>query len=603
MNKLIFIKTIKSIILGAFFLLIISCNKKSDYKNIDPFYVKNEQKYKTDLSNLISNIKEMSSLTSKEALQKQFKKTRLSLKKIEPFLAFYKAAAYKSLNQPNLPTLHEDSNGVVEEQPRGFQVIEEVLFTNTPDYVKIKEEIADMQHLLTLEQKNINTSFFKKHHFLWMIRKALIRVMAHGITGFDSPILKHAIPENKAVFISLKESITDYQNYFQDKKLEKKWKISLDNIIALLGEDKNFNNFNRYHFIKNHLNPLLILWKETVVDWKVTFPFPTKLNNNASSFFSKNTFNINSFKPKESPNANASIIRLGKDLFSDKRLSRSEKISCATCHQKALYFTDGLVKGMDNNNKPLARNTPTILYAGLQANQFYDGRVRSLENQINEVATNKREFHTNLKTIVPKIKKDTAYALQFKTIYKKGVSEKNIKNALASYMRSLNPFNSKFDKNISGIEHNYTNSEINGFNLFMGKAQCATCHYAPIFNGTVPPNFSHSEFEVLGVPKTAVFKNASIDEDLGRYNVYKIKKRKFAFKTPTVRNIAKTAPYMHNGVYKSLEEVVKFYNLGGGHGIGATIKNQTLPVEPLNLTKTEIKDLIAFMRSLTDDIK
>jgi cytochrome c peroxidase len=143
-------------------------------------------------------------------------------------------------------------------------------------------------------------------------------------------------------------------------------------------------------------------------------------------------------------------------------------------------------------------------------------------------------------------------------------------------------------------------AEKNGFNLFMGKAKCGTCHFAPLFNGLVPPEFVETESEVLGVPKSKDTLNAQLDDDPGKFNFTQSSVHKHAFKTPTLRNIELTAPYMHNGVFSTLEEVMTFYNNGGGRGLGIGPPNQTLPVEKLKLSPREIRDIIAFMRSLTD---
>lgn len=185
-------------------------------------------------------------------------------------------------------------------------------------------------------------------------------------------------------------------------------------------------------------------------------------------------------------------------------------------------------------------------------------------------------------------------------MYTKKVTDANIRHAIASYIRTLNTFDSKFDRNINKEEKTLASNEIKGFNLFMGKASCATCHFPPTFNGTIPPDFRETELEVLGVPKTKKWENAIVDSDLGRHDVFQTEERKHAFKTPTIRNIEKTAPYMHNGVYDNLEEVMKFYNLGGGAGIGIHLDNQTLPFDNLNLTDEEIADIVAFMKTLTD---
>ena len=143
-------------------------------------------------------------------------------------------------------------------------------------------------------------------------------------------------------------------------------------------------------------------------------------------------------------------------------------------------------------------------------------------------------------------------------------------------------------------------AEINGFNLFMGKAKCATCHYVPLFNGSKPPTYYYQESEVIGVPATADTLHPLLDSDSGRIHTLNLDFFNHAFKTPTLRNIALTAPYMHNGVYKTLEEVIDFYDKGGGQGLGLSLPNQTLPADKLQLTKTEKKNLKAFLLTLTD---
>jgi cytochrome c peroxidase len=139
----------------------------------------------------------------------------------------------------------------------------------------------------------------------------------------------------------------------------------------------------------------------------------------------------------------------------------------------------------------------------------------------------------------------------------------------------------------------------NGFNLFMSKAQCATCHFVPQFNGVKPP-FVSSEFEVLGVPDHS--DPTSLDADSGRYNVNPASEMLFAFRTGSIRNAEYTQPYMHNGIYKNLEEVIDFYNVGGGVGKGLNVSNQTLSGDSLHLTDTEKSDLIAFIKSLNEEI-
>ncbi len=137
----------------------------------------------------------------------------------------------------------------------------------------------------------------------------------------------------------------------------------------------------------------------------------------------------------------------------------------------------------------------------------------------------------------------------------------------------------------------------------MGKAQCGTCHFAPVFNGSTPPFFNRSEYEVLGVPGIRKASTKLPDEDLGRYEHIPVSPYRGAFKTPTVRNAAHTEPYMHNGRYKTLRAVLDFYNQGGGTGIGLVSPEQTLSNKKLQLSKTEINDIISFLESLTDNLE
>ena len=214
--------------------------------------------------------------------------------------------------------------------------------------------------------------------------------------------------------------------------------------------------------------------------------------------------------------------------------------------------------------------------------------------------TNPNEFHSSLEKMATYVKNTTTYPVLFQKVFQESPSDYNIRMAIAAFILSLNPFDSKFDRNISNKENTLTQSEINGFNLFMGKAKCATCHFAPLFNGTVPGNYRESEIELIGVPQSKSKINPKIDSDLGRYEVFKTENRKYFFKTPTLRNIAKTAPYMHNGVYATLEEVIDFYDTGGGNGLGFQLEFQTLPFDNLQLTPKEKSELIAFLKTLND---
>ncbi|MGE8537023.1 MAG: cytochrome-c peroxidase, partial [Chryseobacterium sp.] len=220
--------------------------------------------------------------------------------------------------------------------------------------------------------------------------------------------------------------------------------------------------------------------------------------------------------------------------------------------------------------------------------------------QSSDVISNKEEMHGDLNVILAKINQDKNYQASFKKIYHSPKTEVwQLQNVLASYIRSLSTFNSAFDDYMRGNKSAMTESQKRGFNLFVGKAQCAICHFVPLFNGTVPPNFKKTEQEVLGAAING--ENKTFDNDPGRGKFHEtVPSLQHSFKTPTLRNINKTAPYMHNGGYKTLKEVMNFYNKGGGKAFGFKVENQTLSDTPLQLTDKEINDIIEFMKTLDD---
>jgi len=227
-------------------------------------------------------------------------------------------------------------------------------------------------------------------------------------------------------------------------------------------------------------------------------------------------------------------------------------------------------------------------------------RKDDLEGQSSDVITNKEEMHGDLKTIIVKINQNKNYQLAFAKIFKTDkIEEWQLQNLLASYIRSLATFSSDFDEYMRGNKNAMTEKQKTGFNLFMGKAQCAICHFLPLFNGTVPPNYKKTEQEVLGVAENS--SNKKLDSDLGRGKFHEtVAFLQNSFKTPTLRNISKTAPYMHNGGYRTLQEVMEFYNQGGGKGFHLKVENQTLSDAKLNLSQTEIDEIIEFLNALTD---
>ncbi|NIJ45011.1 cytochrome c peroxidase [Wenyingzhuangia heitensis] len=575
-------------------LLSVACKKEQTDEQIKQALNSNTEKlYKGYLKTAYQYLDSIDLDKDKEINQNFFIKSRKYFKKSEPILSYAEKENYKSLNAPNLIRIQEeDPTDIKINQPIGYQVIEENLFNDSLDTIVVKRAINITSGRLKLINNNTHIKL-KDYHMLWLLKDAIVRLATVGLSNFDSPVLGQSLKESSYTLQTLKELLTIYKTEFQNPELYNNWVEEIDRSIKFL--DTDFDTFDRFEFIKTHTKNQISLWNKTVNDWGTEFPFEMALSNDFELLFSEKLFNVSYFADYKSDTVYLKQkVALGKQLFNDKNLSINNHMSCATCHDKNLAFTDGK-KTFNQHQK---RNTPTLTYAGLQQAFFLDNRAGSLEGQIVGVVTNHNEFDSNLDVLVKKVKTNKKYIKVFDSLYTKKVTDANIRHAIAAYVRSLNKFNSKFDNNINGRENTLSVTEKRGFNLFMGKAACATCHFPPLFNGTVPPNFTESEMEIIGVPKTN--KNLNLDDDLGRYELFKTEQRKGMFKTPTLRNIVLTAPYMHNGVYNTLEEVMDFYNQGGGAGLGFDVPHQTLPFDNLNLSEEEIKDIIAFMKTLTD---
>lgn len=552
--------------------------------------------YRLETDSVINELNRLASLSTQKTplaqLQKCFLSSRLHYKKIEAVAEYYFQGLTRRINGPALPDVKPE-DGVVW-PPHGFQVIEQMLFSQYSDTAapalarEINLLITDLKFTVThLKEQTITP-----RHLQELIQHQVIRIAALGITGFDAPLSQYSLPETAS---SLK-GIQLLLQYFAPQKPPP----VLAESIAYINQNDDFPGFDRLTFMKSYLMPLsdwvALVYKDSAA---TSQPYYGGL----SGLLRGKAFNADYFANYAIAAANPAKVNLGRKLFYDNILSQSRTISCASCHQPELYFTDGLAKAENFvHGGTLGRNTPTVLYAGFQNNQFYDLRSVSLEDQINEVMNSKNEFNLGSGKAIAALLKTNEYRILFEEAFntKDSINSFQIRNAIAAYMRSLSSFSSPFDQYMNGAENALSPEQKEGFNLFAGKAKCATCHFIPLFNGTIPPWYNKTESEVIGVPRTPVWNNAAIDSDSGRYAINRFPEFLYAFKTPTIRNIAQTAPYMHNGVYKTLDEVLSFYQKGGGIGIGINLPNQSLPFDSLNLNRAETKAIIAFMQSLTD---
>jgi len=275
---------------------------------------------------------------------------------------------------------------------------------------------------------------------------------------------------------------------------------------------------------------------------------------------------------------------LGKLLFFDPRLSGNNKMSCSTCHQPNLGWGDGLARAIGHEKKELGRNTPTIINSGYSKKLFWDGRASSLEEQALGPIQASKEMNQNLEELVVELVAVPEYVDRFKKVFgPSGITAENIAKSLAVFEKKIVTKNSSFDNYLGGDKKAISSSAVRGINLFFGKAKCSVCHSGP--------NFTDHQFHNIGVKQQGPLK-----KDVGRQKITKEKFHLAAFKTTGLRDITKTAPYMHDGSVATLEAVIDFYNQGG------KVKENISPfINPIGLSEMEKKDLIAFLKSLEGD--
>jgi cytochrome c peroxidase len=301
-------------------------------------------------------------------------------------------------------------------------------------------------------------------------------------------------------------------------------------------------------------------------------------------------------------------VELGKLLFFDARLSADGSLACVSCHLPDEGWATHTPLSPAYPTNMERRLSPTLINVAYNKTLLWDGRAGALEKQALGPIQNPLHMNQNLDLLIEKLQAVPDYATWFQHVFGTSVSSEGLGKALAAFERTLVTRNAPFDRYMGGDQQAMSESALRGMELFKGKARCILCH-----NG---PNFTDSQFHNLGVPKAPLLAHPlvqaslrfdakrmkveeydQVTEDLGRYLVTKEERDKGAFKTPTLRNVTQRDPYMHNGVFQSLEDILDFYDRGGG-----TISGKSPLIQPLGLTAQEKRDLLAFLQTLTGEL-
>ncbi len=445
--------------------------------------------------------------SNESILKKDFCAARLSYKKLEPFIEYY-----FELDAPQFNGLAtnfvEEEDPATDHEPQGFQVIESFLY---PHYdVHKKKQLLLFVHKLLNAANGLghNTALFQPDQYLPdALMEELYRVLALGLSGFDSPLALYSLPEAKASLSSIGFVLQTYK-----EEMEAAGVTGTDSALVLLTRSavyldshNNFNRFDRAAFITGFLNPLCNWLGKAIVTMKIPAnPARYSLIKKTSNLFNEKSLQGEVYLKDDS--VTAARVALGKQLFYEPLLSANGKRSCAGCHQPGKAFTDGLPKALQlDEHSLLPRNTPTLWNAGLQKNLFYESRQDFLDNLILEVMGNEKEMNRSADQATARLSHRKDYFALYRQAYPSADSSMQagkIANAIALYVRTLVSYNARFDQYMRGDKQKMSPEEIDGFNLFMGKAKCATCHYIPLFNGSKPPTYYYQESEVIGVPGT-----------------------------------------------------------------------------------------------------
>lgn len=306
--------------------------------------------------------------------------------------------------------------------------------------------------------------------------------------------------------------------------------------------------------------------------------------------------------------ANPKMVALGKALFFDPRLSGDATISCATCHDPNQSFTDGLELSKGYPGTLYFRNTPSLINASLQKSFYWDGRMSGddLPTLVRDHISEAHFMQADGRLVIERLRQIPEYVAQFDEAAGGEPSYGRILGSVTAFVSTLRSGEAPIDRHLNGDASALNDSARRGMALFEGKAGCISCHNGPLLsdqsfhNTGVPVNqkiFTDPERHITFrrfMRTIGVGECATLDHDIGCQCVSKDHKEDGRFRTPSLREVALTAPYMHNGIFASLEDVVEFYNAGGG-----TSERKDKRLKPLNLTDNEKSDLVAFLAAFS----
>ncbi|MBC7848425.1 MAG: hypothetical protein H7Y31_01750 [Chitinophagaceae bacterium] len=598
-------------------------NSKRVIESIQSLYHKNVYSLDSFLQTYSSYFYDSSYLVRDKKLQEltySFKKATCFFHYFEPELYYEHMSAPFQFNRKPIV---KNRYGVL---PSHFLISGAV--GNEPDSVlrkRKKQDSLDAMEFINVASMNIRLALSNTElveHFEQMdatvlfdaLRMEIFRISTIDIANADFIVEVAGMSSIHGSMNAWLEYMDLLMSEVPDSKsaLHSKWKELSNRTSKYLNEHNEFHSFERVLFLKTSLVPLSAFLKE--VQQELNIPFVSKfaaIQSDAAHMYDENILNADFFAKNEKGNYSTEKAKLGELLFYDPILSGNNQRSCASCHNPNLGYADGLAKSISFEKTSLPRNSPTLINAGFQKKQFWDLRASSLEDQLDSVVNNPHELNSSFEEIIKKINSSPEYVARFNKAFPatktNGIEREDVKNAIGVFERTLVGLNSRFDKYMRGDETKLTGDEVAGFEIFIGKARCGACHFAPLFGPALPPFFDLTDHHSIGVPEKDSVSSFTIDPDKGVFLSTALPFTKFSFKSPTLRNIAVTGPYMHNGLFADRKRVIDFYNDGAGGKFSRDMRASmgdlpflTILPFPLKLNDKEKSQLHDFLGSLTD---
>jgi cytochrome c peroxidase len=562
---------------------------------------------------------DISTDAGKNAVRMRIHAARRAMKGADFWLRYLEPLAYKKVNGP-LPVeweteVFEKFENPYRREGAGLTLAWNYLGEDGAIPDSLRALVTASQNALAVYSSDSITSQLSSYHVFYLCNRLyLLNLAAIYTTGFECPDAESVIPELREMMANVADIYSAFNASFPKQALSPEYLARYNAAVAFANNQPvGVEAFDHFLFIKDYVNPLYGLNQQamgvhgvlsrSLVDYS--------LNSDAASIFDKGLyFGQNAkgiFRRVKDKDALAEIDRVGKLLYYDPILSGNDLRACASCHKPTHYFTDTAVRTSFhfNHSEFLPRNAPSLIGALYNHLLMLDGKHYTLQHQSLGVIGNAVEMSgPGGDTILQKVLQCKEYKIAFNSLLKytpgeTAVTMEHLASAITFYYAKFSAYYAPFDDAMNyGIP--LEPAAVAGFNIFMGKAQCATCHFAPQFNGVKPP-YIGSEFEVLGTPQDTSY--SAISPDMGRWDLNPAKETAHAFRTGTIRNASRTAPYMHNGAFRTLDELIDFYDGGGGAGRGLDVPNQTLSADSLHLTPAEKSNLKAFILSLDERIE